>query len=101
MTSDGLSILTGSATSSRTITPAHLAPYSSTSPLSRRSALPSSSRVDPATVQRQAPVGGILGWGGRNWLSFVWFLGAKGFDIAGDLVKYGLFGPPKPSWGIE
>ncbi len=85
----------------RTITPDHLLPYSSTSPLKRRLALPQSSRVDPAMVQRDAPTGGILGWGSKNWLSFVWFLGAKGFDIAGAMVRYGLFGAPRPSWGIE
>ncbi len=63
--------------------------------------LPSSSRVDPSITQRLPPQGGILGWGSKNWLGFVWFLASKGVDVVGDLVKYGLWGPPKKSWGIE
>lgn len=82
-----------------------LIPYTVTSPLTSSPKLPPLSRIDPSVVQREAPLtfltGNLLEWGRRNWWDLGWFLGRKGFDIGWGIVKYGLLGPPKKSWGIE
>jgi hypothetical protein len=44
---------------------------------------------------------GLVRWVYDNWYDFGWMLGKKGFDIGWSLVKYGVKGGPKKSWGIE
>lgn len=44
---------------------------------------------------------GLIRWVYDNWYDFGWMLGKKGFDIGWSMVKYGVKGGPKKSWGIE
>jgi hypothetical protein len=44
---------------------------------------------------------GLLRWIYLNWYDFGWMIGKKGFDIGWSLLKYGVKGGPKKSWGIE
>jgi len=59
-------------------------------------------------VQKEPPlplsrlgVKGLINWARGNWFDVGKFLGAKGWDIGWSLIKYGVWGPPRPSWGIE
>lgn len=44
---------------------------------------------------------GLIRWVYDNWYDFGWMIGKKGFDIGWSLLKYGVKGGPKKSWGIE
>lgn len=44
---------------------------------------------------------GLLRWVYDNWYDFGWMIGKKGFDIGWSLIKFGVKGGPKKSWGIE
>lgn len=88
----------------------HLSPYNHPTPtsISTPPPLPPRSRIDPSMKQKDPPlplnrlgVRGLVRWGKENWADVGWFLGKKGWDIGWSLVKYGIWGPPRPSWGIE
>lgn len=44
---------------------------------------------------------GLIRWVYDNWYALGWMLGKKGFDIGWSVLKYGVAGGPKPSWGLE
>lgn len=89
----------------------HLSPYTHPTPSSSLTPppLPPRSRINPSMKQKDPPplilnkigVRGLVQWGKENWADVGWFLGKKGWDVGWSLVKYGIWGPPRPSWGIE
>ncbi|KAJ9109318.1 hypothetical protein QFC21_000647 [Naganishia friedmannii] len=44
---------------------------------------------------------GLIRWVYDNWYDFGWMIGRKSFDIGWSLLKFGVTGGPKKSWGIE
>jgi hypothetical protein len=44
---------------------------------------------------------GLIRWVYDNWYDFGWMIGRKSFDIGWSLLKFGVKGGPKKSWGIE
>jgi hypothetical protein len=88
----------------------NLSPYTHPTPTSASTPppLPARSRMDPAILQNPAPLSltrlgprGLIDWAKGNWMGVGKFLGIKGWDIGWSLIKYGVWGPPRPSWGIE
>ncbi|KAJ9092303.1 hypothetical protein QFC19_008737 [Naganishia cerealis] len=54
-----------------------------------------------STVAASETAQGLLRWVYDNWYDFGWMIGRKSFDIGWSLLKYGVQGGPKKSWGIE